>query len=123
MRVIVTLRQESLNGSDIEVVVRLGVWNREKIRENHTAEIHASYEDLLRREPDLRDRLSRKYGDEFAVLSVFARPGVVGLRPQQVGSDDLREWLANHDPAFRYGRYREAVVLHLVAAGYEEELT
>lgn len=119
MRVVVTLRRAPLDGSDIEVVVRLGVWNKDRIRENYTAGIRATYEELLDREPGLRERLSAKYGEEFAVLSVFARPGPAGLRPDQVGSEDLREWLAKHDPASRYGKYREAVVAQLTAAGYE----
>ena len=115
----VTLREESLEGSNLEVVVRLGVWNNTRIRENYTEQIHASYEELLEREPTLRERLAEKDGEEFAVISVFARPGPEGLLPDHVGAEDLRAWLANHDPASRYGRYREAVVAHLLQAGYE----
>ena len=53
------------------------------------------------------------------VVSVFARPGESDLLPDAVGADDLRRWLATHDPVNRYGKYREAVIASLRLAGYE----
>ena len=35
------------------------------------------------------------------VVSVFARPGESDLLPDAVGADDLRRWLATHDPVNR----------------------
>ena len=45
--------------------------------------------------------------------------GEAGLLPNAVGTDDLRQWLATHDPVSRYGKYREAVIASLRLAGYE----
>lgn len=119
MRLHITLREEPLNGSDLKVVVRCGVWNNENIRTNFPSSTREAYEELLERYPDLRARLAERYGSEFAVVSVFARPGAAGLLPDAVGADDLRQWLAVHDPVSRYGRYREAVIASLRQAGYE----
>lgn len=119
MRLHVTLREESLDGSDLKVVVRCGVWNNERIRGTAPSSTREAYEDLLEHHPELRARLSARYGTEFAVVSVFARPGEVGLRPDAVGADDLRQWLATHDPASKYGKYREAVIASLRLAGFE----
>ena len=119
MRLHVTLRDEPLDGSDIRVVVRCGVWDNERMRSTFPSAVKEGYEDLLERHPELRTRLVSRYGTEFAVVSVFARPGEPGLLPDAVGADDLRLWLATHDPVSRYGRYREAVVSSLRQAGYE----
>lgn len=119
MRLHITLREEPLDGSDLKVVVRCGVWNNEKIRGTFPPSTREAYEELLDRHPELRARLAERFGSEFAVVSVFARPGDAGLLPDAVGADDLRQWLAAHDPVSRYGRYREAVIASLRQAGYE----
>lgn len=119
MRLHITLREEPLDGSDLQVVVRCGVWNNDRIRDNFPRSTLEAYEDLLEQHPELRTRLTDRYGTEFAVVSVFARPGEAGLLPDVVGADDLRQWLATHDPVSRYGKYREAVIASLRLAGYE----
>lgn len=119
MRLHVSLREEHLDGSDLQVVVRCGVWNNDRIRSNFPDSTREAYEDLLEHHPELRARLADRYGTEFAVVSVFARPGEAGLLPDAVGAADLRQWLSNHDPVNRYGKYREAVIASLRMAGYE----
>ena len=119
MRLHVTLREEPLGGSELQVVVRCGVWNNERIRGTFPNAAREAYEELLQRHPDLRARLTAQYGAELAVVSVFARPREAGLLPDAVGADDLRRWLATHDPVNRYGKYREAVIASLRLAGYE----
>lgn len=119
MRLHVTLREESLDGSDLQVVVSCGVWSNERMRGSFPQATREAYEDLLERHPELRARLTARYGNDFAVVSVFARPGEPGLRPDTVGAEDLRSWLATHDPVSRYGKYREAVIRSLRLAGYE----
>lgn len=119
MRLHVTLREEPLDGSDLHVVVRCGVWNNDRIRSNFPNSTREAYEQLLEQHPELRSRLADRYGTEFAVVSVFARPGEPGSLPDAVGAEDLRQWLANHDPVNRYGKYREAVTASLRLAGYE----
>ena len=103
MRLHITLREEPLDGSDLRVVVRCGVWNNDRIRDNFPRSTREAYEDLLEQHPELRFRLAERYGTEFAVISVFARPGEAGLLPDAVGAEDLRHWLSTHDPVSRYG--------------------
>ena len=119
MRLHVTLREEPLYGSDLQVVVRCGVWNNDRIRGTFPNSTREAYEELLEQHPELRARLAARFGTEFAVVSVFARPGEAGLLPNAVGTDDLRHWLATHDPVSKYGKYREAVIASLRLAGYE----
>ena len=114
-----TLCEQPLGGSDLQVVIRCGVWNNERIRGTFPKATREAYEELLERHLDLRSRLTARYGAEFAVVSVFARPGESDLLPDAVGADDLRRWLATHDPVNRYGKYREAVIAALRLAGYE----
>ncbi len=85
MRLHVTLREEPLDGSDLQVVVRCGVWNNDRIRGTFPNSTREAYEELLERHPELRARLAARYGTEFAVVSVFARPGEAGLVPDAVG--------------------------------------
>ena len=92
MRLHVTLREEPLYGSDLQVVVRCGVWNNDRIRGTFPNSTREAYEELLEQHPELRARLAARYGTEFAVVSVFARPGEAGLLPNAVGTDDLRQW-------------------------------
>lgn len=85
MRLHITLREEPLDGSDLRVVVRCGVWNNDRIRDNFPRNTREAYEDLLEQHPELRARLTDRFGTEFAVVSVFARPGEAGLLPDAVG--------------------------------------
>ena len=114
----VTIREEDLDGTGRRVVVRLGVWDNNHVRDTYSSTVVEAYERLLVENPELRDRLAAKHGDTFYVLSVFVRPGDPGLRPDTEGSAELDAWLGN-PPADVRGQYREAVIADLLGAGFD----
>lgn len=98
-------------------MVRFGLWDNETIRDKHDPDTMAIYQSVLA-ETDLMAPLVNSFGSDFAVLSVYRRPGPSNVVPGESGHDDVDRWFATHLIATRYRRYREASAGTLVAAGF-----
>jgi hypothetical protein len=114
----ITLREgDRLPITGEEVLVRLGVWDPNRIREGHDPQKMQAYEHALADNPELLVAVNARYGPSFAVLSVYHRPGPPEARPG-TGNVDLDSWFGSHPMAARYRTYMEALSGALDAAGF-----
>ena len=100
-----------------EVLVRLGLWDPEHIRERHDPDQMTDYERALAENADLRRAVTARYGPSFAVLSVYHRPGPPAARPG-TGDSELDSWFGSHPIVSRYRAYLEALSGALETAGF-----